>query len=217
MTQHQLAEAVGMPQPSIARIERGTVLPRAETLIALLAATGHRLSVEPIGPAVDHQAIKQQLAMSVPKRTHRAMPGIGRVPVLRRLRRFGVPFVLIGELAEAAHGSPMKVDRAAIQVCHASTDVAAERLALALEDLGREGKADARHLRLVTETDAGDDYDTLLRNAVGMHVDSGILVQVAALEDLIRIRVARRTPKDREAAAVLLAIEEARSGIGRLR
>ncbi len=39
MTQHQLAEAVGIPQPSIARIERGTVLPRTETLIALLAAT----------------------------------------------------------------------------------------------------------------------------------------------------------------------------------
>jgi transcriptional regulator with XRE-family HTH domain len=217
MTQHQLAEAVDMPQPSIARIERGTVLPRAETLIALLTATGHRLSVEPIGPAVDHEAIKRHLAMSVPRRVRRAMPEAGRVPVLRRLRRFGVPFVLIGELAEIAHGSPIKVGRAAIEVCHASTDVAAERLALAQEDLGRESKADARHLRLLTKTDAGDDYDTLLRNAVDMHVDSGILVQVAALEDLIRIRLARHTPKDEEAAAVLLAIEEARSAIGRLR
>jgi predicted transcriptional regulator len=35
MTQQQLARAVGMPQPSIARIERGTVLPRTATLTAL--------------------------------------------------------------------------------------------------------------------------------------------------------------------------------------
>jgi transcriptional regulator with XRE-family HTH domain len=47
MTQQKLAEAVGMPQPSIARIERGTVMPRAATLIALLEATGHELVVVP--------------------------------------------------------------------------------------------------------------------------------------------------------------------------
>jgi len=211
MTQHQLAEAVGMPQPSIARIERGTVLPRTETLIALLAATGHRLTVEPIGAAtVDQEAIRQRLAMSIPQRTRRALPrrstSTDPIRVLRRLRRFNVPFVLVGELAEVAHGAPIKLGRAPIEVCHASTDVAAERLTWAREDLGP--LADARHLRLLTETDAGDDYDTLLRNAAGMHVDAGILVRVAALEDLIRIRRARRTPKDEEAAALLLAIED---------
>jgi len=211
MTQHQLAEAVGMPQPSIARIERGTVVPRTETLIALLAATGHRLTVEPIGAAtVDQEAIRQRLAMSVPQRTRRALPrrstSTDPIRILRRLRRFNVPFVLIGELAEVAHGAPIKLGRAPIEVCHASTDVAAERLAWARDDLG--AQADARHLRLVTETEAGDDYDTLLRNAAAMHVDAGILVRVAALEDLIRIRRARRTPKDEEAAALLLAIED---------
>jgi transcriptional regulator with XRE-family HTH domain len=216
MTQHQLAEAVGMPQPSIARIERGTVLPRTETLIALLAATGHRLAVEPIGAGrVDEAAVRQRLRMTVPQRTRRAMPGSDPVRVLRRLRRFGVPFVLIGELAEVAHGAPIKVGRV-IEVCHASTDAAAQRLALAREDLGRE--ADASRLRLVTQTDAGDDYDTLLRTAVNLPVDAGILVRVAALEDLVRIRRARRTQKDEEAAVLLLAIpglvtnDEARQG-----
>lgn len=57
MTQQQLAEAVGMPQPSIARIERGAVIPRTATLIALLAATGHRLTVEPIDPAADARVV----------------------------------------------------------------------------------------------------------------------------------------------------------------
>ena len=51
MTQQDLAEAAGMPQPSVARIEAGTVSPRTSTLIALLAATGHRLALEPIGEA----------------------------------------------------------------------------------------------------------------------------------------------------------------------
>jgi predicted transcriptional regulator len=44
-----------MPQPSIARIEAGTVIPRTATLIALLHATGHQLSVVPIDPAVDRE------------------------------------------------------------------------------------------------------------------------------------------------------------------
>ncbi|MGI8928008.1 MAG: helix-turn-helix domain-containing protein [Candidatus Limnocylindrales bacterium] len=49
MTQHQLASAAGMPQPSLARIESGAVIPRTATLMAFLEATGHRLAVEPIG------------------------------------------------------------------------------------------------------------------------------------------------------------------------
>ena len=55
MTQQDLAQATGMPQPSIARIEAGTVVPRTATLIALLEATGHQLSVVPIDPAVDRE------------------------------------------------------------------------------------------------------------------------------------------------------------------
>jgi hypothetical protein len=41
-----------------------------------------------------------------------------------------------------------------------------------------------------------------------MPVDAGILVRVAALEDLIRIRRARRMPKDAEAADLLLALAD---------
>ncbi len=146
--------------------------------------------------------------MAVPQRTHNAIGRTARDPmkspirILRRLRRFGVPFVLVGELAEVAHGLPGKVGRV-VEVCHAQTEPARERLALALDDLG----ADANRLRLLTETAAGDDYEILARNAIGMYVDAGILVQVAALEDLIRIRRAQGTPSDWEAAAVLDVIE----------
>lgn len=211
MTQQDLAQTAGILQPSIARIERGTVIPRTATLLGLLQATGHRLAVEPIGPAVDLEAIRHRLAMDVPKRTWQALGRpkrdgrTGPVGILRRLRRFGVPFVLIGELAEVAHGAPTKVGRL-VEVCHAETDVARERLALALDDLG--SAADPSRLRLVTETAAGDGYDVLARNAVGMHVDAGILVRVAALEDLVRIRRAQCTQDDRDAAAVLEAVKQ---------
>jgi transcriptional regulator with XRE-family HTH domain len=199
MSQHDLATATGVPQSNIARIESGTVIPRTATLIKMLRAAGYRLAVEPIGPAVDREAIRRQLAMEVPRRTRGAL---GRMAPLRRLRRFGVPFVLIGELAEVAHGSPAGVGRV-IEVCIASTDVARERLGLALADLGA---TEARRLRVLTETAAGDNYDVLVRNAVRMHVASGLLVPVAALDDLIRVRRSGRAASGHEAAAVLEAI-----------
>ncbi len=217
MTQQDLAQAVDMPQSSVARIERGTVMPRTATVIGMLAATGHRLSVDSIGPEVDREAIGRRLAMRVPQRTRQAIgktagsPATSPIRILRRLRRFGVPFVLIGELAEVAHGSPATIPRL-IEVCHASTDVAQERLALALDDLGAtpsdgiEQKTDAGRVRLMTQVATGDDYDVLVRTAVNMPLDAGVLVRVAALEDLVRIRRARCAPEDLAAVAVLNAI-----------
>jgi predicted transcriptional regulator len=45
MTQQDLAQAVGMPQPSIARIETGSVIPRTASLLAILDATGVQLTM----------------------------------------------------------------------------------------------------------------------------------------------------------------------------
>ena len=211
MTQAQLAEASGMPQPTIARVERGTVLPRTATLLVLLEATGHRLTVEPTGPVVDDEAITRSLRMPIPRRVRQAIGRAAKDPsthparILRRLRWFGVPFVLIGDLAEAAHGAPVKVRRV-VEVCHASTETANHRLSVALDELGPE--ADAGRLRLVTRTAAGDEYDVLVRNAVRVPVDAGILIRVAALDDLIRIRRRRCTPKDQDAADVLRAVQQ---------
>jgi transcriptional regulator with XRE-family HTH domain len=202
MTQGDLAQATGMPQPSIARIEAGAVVPRTATLIKILQATGHRLWVEPKDGDVDRDAIGRQLAMAPTRRTRAARDSAH--PILRVLRRFGVPFVLIGELAERAHGSPSPIGRD-VQLCTPSTDVARERLDRALLDLPA---ADRRRLRVVTETAAGDDYDVLRRNAVAMNVTAGLRVRVAALEDLIRARRAARTTKDAEEAATLAAVIE---------
>jgi hypothetical protein len=148
--------------------------------------------------------------MAVPRRTRLALGRAARDPrtnpirILVRLRRFNVPFVLIGDLAEVAHGSPIQAGRI-VEVCHASTVVAQQRLSMALDGLEQ-----AVNLRLVTETAAGDTYDVLASNARPTHVDTGILVRVAALEDLIRIRRARCTEADRQAATILEAIAEDR-------
>jgi transcriptional regulator with XRE-family HTH domain len=219
MTQHDLARALDMPQPSIARIERGTVTPRTATLIAILEVTGHRLAVEPIGPAVDHAPIQRQLTMNVPKRTWQALGRksddrrMSPIHILSRLRRFGVEFVLVGDLAEVVHGAPMKVGRE-VEIVHAQTDATRERLAQALEDLNAEStdgmtySTDAGRLTLRTQTAAGDDYDVLARNARRTFVDGGINVRVAAIEDLVLDRLARSTPEDDDAARVLQAVAD---------
>lgn len=210
LSQQELAKATGMPQPSIARIERGAVSPRATSLIALLRATGHELAVQPLRTGTDTAAIEQTLALQVPARTRRALgqaaakSRTGPIGILRRLRRFGVPLVLIGELAEIAHGRPGKAGRV-VEVVHPGTDVARERIGLAVADL-RSDKADLSRLRLLEETDLGDTYELLLRTAVRMPVDSGLLIPVASLEDLIRHRSARGTVEDRAVADLLAAV-----------
>jgi hypothetical protein len=79
---------------------------------------------------------------------------------------------------------------------------------MAIADLEKETDAARlrRRLHLVTETDSGDGYELLARNARPMPVDAGIAVRVAAIEDLIRIRRARHTPADRAAAETLEAV-----------
>ena len=76
---------------------------------------------------------------------------------------------------------------------------------MAVKDLGP--LAEKRRLRLVTQTAAGDDFDALDRNAVGMFVDSGIRVRVASIDDLVRIRLAAGTPEGEQAAAVLRTVD----------
>ncbi len=215
MTQQELARAADVPQPTVARIESGAVRPRTSTLITLLRASGHQLIVEPEGASPDLEAIRTRLAMSVPRRTREALgqpnknPRSGPVHILRRLRRFGVPFVMVGGLAEVAHGSPASIRRT-VEVCAAATEVARERLRLALDDLGAE--AERGRLQVLTETEAGDDYTVLIRNAITMPVDAGLLIRVAALEDLIRVRRKGAAPDDREAEAVLRAIADEAQG-----
>lgn len=62
LSQRALADATGMPQPAIARIERGTVSPQVDTIERLLAATGAALELgSPLGQGVDRSLLRASL------------------------------------------------------------------------------------------------------------------------------------------------------------
>ena len=197
MTQQGLAAAAEVPQSTVARIEAGTVLPMTATLMALLKATGHELDVVPIRPEFPRDRPSER-----PRRRQtdkdRAQSPVRAVP---RLAWFGVPFIVIGDLAEITHGRSGRLGRS-IEVCVDTTDLARERLARALDDLAER----AGRLRVLTETAAGDGYTQLKPNARRLHVRAGITAPVASVRDLMRARRAGGTQEDLEIAAELQAI-----------
>jgi transcriptional regulator with XRE-family HTH domain len=69
MTQRDLAHATGVPQPAIARIERGAVTPGLDTLERLLAGAGVTLEAVPRpGVGVDRTLIREALGRSPEER-----------------------------------------------------------------------------------------------------------------------------------------------------
>lgn len=65
LTQQQLAEKAGIPQSSVARIERGTVVPRVDTLEKLLNECGDALEALPrLGIGIDRTLIHEMLRLS---------------------------------------------------------------------------------------------------------------------------------------------------------
>jgi transcriptional regulator with XRE-family HTH domain len=197
LTQHDLAAAAEVPQSTVARIEAGTVLPMTATLMALLKVTGHELDVVPIRPAIPRDRPSERRRRGQTEKDRLQSP----VRTVPRLTWFGVPFIVIGDLAEITHGRSGRLGRS-IEVCVDSTDLARERLAQALDDLGDR----AGRLRVLTETAAGDGYTLLKPNARRMHVRAGITAPVASVRDLIRARRARGTEEDLGIAAELQAI-----------
>ena len=78
-----------MPQPAIARIERGVVSPRLPTLNRLLAATGHGVEVMPrIGEGVDRSLIRASLQRTPEERVRAAgREGRNLIAFLNEARR----------------------------------------------------------------------------------------------------------------------------------
>ena len=73
LSQRQLADRAGIPQPTIARIESGKQMPRADTLDRLLRACGWELHMTPLGgDAVDQDELARFLELSPRERLDRA-------------------------------------------------------------------------------------------------------------------------------------------------
>jgi transcriptional regulator with XRE-family HTH domain len=65
LSQRELARRAGVPQPTVARIESGVVVPRVDTLDRLLRVCGLGLGGVPRpGSGVDRTPIRELLALS---------------------------------------------------------------------------------------------------------------------------------------------------------
>ena len=156
--------------------------------------------------------------------------------VIRLLGRHQVRYVLIGALAAVTHGAPLVTQD--IDVCYAREADDLERLATALREVHAElrGAVPGLPFRLEAQTlRAGDTftfttdigwidilgtpngttgYDDLARTAERFTL-FGHVVQVASIEDLIRMKRAAGRPKDLLAVEELGALREELERLGR--
>jgi hypothetical protein len=151
------------------------------------------------------------------------------VSALGVLVRHGVRFVLIGGLAAAVRGSP--VITGDVDVCYARDDANRARLAAALSALGARLRGAPTDVAFVLDdrtlasgdhftfaTDAGpldclgtpagtDGYVDLNASATDEDLD-GLVVRVASVDDLIRMKRAAGRPQDRIALEWLGALRD---------
>jgi len=151
------------------------------------------------------------------------------IRALQTLNRYEVRYVLIGGFAGKLLGSTiLTVD---IDICYARDRRNLERLAAALQELHAylRGTPEGLPFRLDAETiqrgdsftfvtDAGDldilgtpsgttGYEELSRNATTLDLGE-VIVQVAALEDLMAMKRASGRPRDRIHLEVLAALRD---------
>jgi len=156
--------------------------------------------------------------------------------MLRRLEAHEVRYILIGGMGATLHGAPLRTRDA--DICPSRDAPNLDSLAAALRDMGArirteddsEGlpfACDAAFLRqmklLNLTTRFGDldlsfepsgtgGYAELSPRAVPYDLGEGLLVRVAALEDIIRSKEAANREKDRQALPTLrLLLEKVRN------
>ena len=151
---------------------------------------------------------------------------------LETLLRHRVRFVVIGGLCARAWGSPSVTDDTDVAYEHSPENI--ERLVAALNELGAKLRnlpagfdpgVDARtfafSFNLTFDTSTGkldclalpagiDDFSELAAVAVSKELHPGLIVPVATLDDLMRMKRAAGRPKDRIELEVLSALRAER-------
>jgi len=73
LSQRALAERAGVTQATVARIEKGEIDPRSNTVARLLRACGYELEAVPLsGVGIDRSAIRELLKLSPAERVRLA-------------------------------------------------------------------------------------------------------------------------------------------------
>jgi transcriptional regulator with XRE-family HTH domain len=84
LSQRELADRAGVPQPAVARIESGRTRPRIDTLETLLRSCGVRVDLAPVaGEGVDRTAIRRLRALSPEQRARLAVDEARNVEKVR--------------------------------------------------------------------------------------------------------------------------------------
>lgn len=131
--------------------------------------------------------------------------------ILAGLRSHGVSYVLVGGLGVAVRGGPIETDD--VDICLPDDPENLPRLALALQQLGAQldSGASADAYRVSYDTQYGrldclelpSEYGSLVENATEEDIGHGVMIRVASLEDLDRLK---RTSPDLEGAVRMHAL-----------
>lgn len=221
LSQRELAERVGIAQQEIARYERGRVTPSLERLRALIAACGLELTFA-LARADDSydEPIEAALALTPAMRLVRAVrdaqpvrlararaagePAAAPPDLLGALRALtvgGVRYVLVGELAEVLHGSPLLPVTGAVTIAARAGQRSALQAVIAASggrslepppvsiDASARFALDAYQTELeIAPAPAGTHgYEDLRRDASPIRLGRELTVPVASLVDLVRI------------------------------
>jgi hypothetical protein len=149
---------------------------------------------------------------------------------LAALQRHGVRFVVIGGFGARIWGSPTMTNDT--DICYDRSEDNLERLAGALSELGARLRGVAEEVPFLMDaatlgkgrdftfdTAAGpldvlgapagtSGFEELSANAVDFELGDGLVVAVAHIDDLIRLKRAAGRPKDRIELEVLAAVRE---------
>jgi hypothetical protein len=122
-------------------------------------------------------------------------PRFDPLRIAAALRSHGVSYILVGDIAAAAHGAPVETDETDILL--PEDDANLDRLGLALLELGATAldAGDAHHTSYDTmagrlnliETDT--EFQELWRDAVELDLGRGVQARVASLETMSKLRL----------------------------
>ena len=233
LSQHELAERLGVPRTQIGRWENGDVEPAFATVRRVLRACGFDLSTAlvPYDPDAPHVARLVELSRLTPKERldaallrggHRRL-GYTFDPytVLGQLDEAGVEYILVGSLARVLQGAdeiPEDFDLVIPKGARLATDEAILTFGMRAPPGGeREGDAWSYWYRLgniktreVPEGTKG--HRDLRRRAERVHLGGGLRPWVASPGDLVRMMEALGRPEEEDHLDAMRRVVELEGG-----